>query len=401
MSNNDLLERRAQRGTTRGAANVWAAAQPQSAPASNGWRPDSKVWLRLALTLSVLVAGLVILQAIPSAGPTKLDVAQSTEPDRDPDVVTDRDPVLDVDHILVEGMDLKLVGRPFDPDAKEFRAESVDPSGYFGRTTSSQIFADPTDPFNNPIIGIDNLQGGGFRPWGANLGDTPLEEFTNQLSQENGAWILSADSGLVEVASFQDDPLEQQRFGWEFGFEEGSDTVTWEAALHNGEGVWLWVARLLSQREGGPTEVRMTESPVVGQSAITIGGDGEYASVVWVHDDLVYRLSAGELRGNTHYGRSAEDALPLLHLVGDEEWQEAVSQAESIPILFSITLAAQLLLLLAWVLSGIYFALVKRLRWLAVLALLALGIWTFFGPTNWLLPPLAFGLLAVWRYALK
>ncbi len=401
MSNNDLLERRAQRGTTRGAANTWAAAQPQTAPASSGWRPDSRLWLRLALTLSVLIAGVVVLRALSSAGPTELDVADVSEQDRDRDVATDRDPVLAVDHILVDGMDLKLVSRPFDPYAKEFRAESINPSGYFGQTTGSQVFADPEDPFNNPIIGIDNLEGGGFRPWGANLGDTPLEEFTNQLSQENGAWILSADSGLVEVASFQDDLLDHLKFGWQFDFEQGSDTVTWQAEPHKGEGVWLWVARLLSPSEGAPTELRMTESPVVGQSAITIGGNGEYVSVVWVHDDLVYRVTAGELRGNTHYGRSAEDSLPLLHLVDDQEWQQAVSRAGRGSILSGVLVGLQVLLVLAWVLSGIYFLLTKEYRLLAGLAPLVVVIWVAFGPSGWLTVPLALSLLAAWYYAQK
>ncbi|MCP4225037.1 MAG: sigma-70 family RNA polymerase sigma factor [Actinomycetia bacterium] len=165
IADQQIFEERARRGTPRGATKVWIDAHLQVEnlePGSGGRRSDSTLWFRLALGFCVLVFGFIVADR----------VGEGT---------------------LVEGMSLVRVMGPFDPDAGGIDRQP---------STQWQVFADLEEPFGNPIVGLEILDGGGFRPWGANLGDDALSTFTSQLVRDGDLWAMDPDSGLVEVATF-------------------------------------------------------------------------------------------------------------------------------------------------------------------------------------------------------
>ncbi len=354
MTVQELFEERAGRGAGRGATRVWTGAHRQvesREPVPGSGRSGSTVWFRLALGFCVLVFGLIVAQWV-GEGASLL----TSEPPSDVEGAanlglgeTEGEPK----RILVEGMSLVRVTGPFDPDPSEIDRL---PSAQW------QVFADSEEPFGNPIVGLEILDGGGFRPWGANLGNDALSMFTRHLVRDGDQWAMDPDSGLVEVATFTANSEDVFEFGWQVDFERGSAGATWQADPHNGNGVWVWLVRLLGQTINDAT---LTESTILDMPAIVISS-GAADNIVWVDGDFVYRLTADEIRGDTSIQRPATGVAPQLHIVDQAEWEAAVTKAESVSIGSVILIGLQLVAVLASLASSVYF-LLRGPRWLALL----------------------------------
>lgn len=415
MSVHDLLEERAERGLPRGASTVWAGAHTATRTAN----PDpirerraapahSAGWFRLAVGLGA-AALLFVVIARPGSGPSDPsdtvapDVSRTGEVASQPHEVDGPLP----DPILVEGMTLEQVGEPFDPTAccepdvfdRFFgREPGVDTVDTHQEGSQVQIFARPETPFDGPIVGIELLDGGGFRPWGANLGERPLEGFTDQLVRVDGSWAMDPTSGLAEVARFESRIDGWFESGWQFDFADGPETATVQAEPDPGGGEWVWVVRLLPRTgDGGPT-VQLAASTVFGQPAIVVNdGRDEADDVIWTRGDLVYRFTTGRVEGNTHFSASAVDEIPRLRLADRAEWADAVAGSGDGSIGFSILIGLQLLAVVAWLVSAVFF-LIKGPRVLAPVGVLAAFGWVALGPANGLTIVLVVGLAAAWYY---
>lgn len=388
MSSNDLFERRATRGSARGAARVWTEAQPHAEVKPNfGW---SAALLRVALVGWIVgfgVIGLTILDQ--DAGSSALDAAQ--DPEESPSLESD-EPL--PQPILVDGMSLRMVSRPFDPG---FDGDDIlDDLGFTRSPDSlaeidsehssrqSVIFANPEDPFNGPIIGLELFGGGGFRPWSANTDTKSLEEFTAQLIQQDGAWTIAPESGLVEVARFSGDVYDNLKLGWQFDFGESDQQLTLQAESSGGPepaSIWVWVNRLLSD---GPSDAVISEVEVIGNRGMKLdyGPSLDTDEVIWADSSgFVYRLTAATISGNTSLQMTASDDAERLRVVSRTAWVNAVNEAERTPpvaIVGSVLGAVVVLGLLA----SLGYFLIRRVARPAVIAAASLVGFYVFGSSG-------------------
>ena len=318
----ELFERRATRGVARGADTIWHdVRRPPTAAAGRrpSWRFRAAVVVWVA---AVAIAGVAARSREPDqpvAAPSPVS-ATSSEPLPAP--------------ILVEGgrlrRDIGGVTRPADPgyDADDLFGERpsapTPPEGT--TTTTTVVFAQPDDPFAGPIVGIELLVGGGFRPWAANLAPADLDTYTRQLRRVDDEWTMPAASGLVEVARVVDDLDALWRFGWQFDVDLGRDrrlTLQAEASSPGREmSEWTWVTRLAT---GDATVVVVEPFEVLGHRGIVIGStDRERDEVVWLDGDFVYRLTSDELVGDTLEPRDVREVAGRLRLVDRDAWVAAV-----------------------------------------------------------------------------
>ena len=380
MNGADLLQRRAERGTPRGSDIVWAAAQSSQSPDQkfrNRGPGSSAVLFRVAIVAWTVGLGAIVYEKVNGDLPlatarseTESAAAESTEPLPEP--------------LLIDGMTLERVSRPHDPD---FDGDDLlDDLGltrgevtHFGEQSPerSVVFADPEDPYNNPIVGLNLLEGGGFRPWSANTGDTPLTDFTSQLVQVDGEWTMPEESGLVEVARLEaGSSYDNLMFGWQFDFGNGNDNVILQAEtipLAIEQTVWVWVARLSQGADQPPT---IGEIDVLSHQGVLIDlgrADEPSDEVVWAADDFVYRLTADTVQDNTAVSRSAAPETTRLQLVDRADWVEAVKQAESATPMETIGLVLSALGTISLIGSAIVFGVRRSWKPLAI-ALLTLGV---------------------------
>lgn len=357
MSTNDLLERRAERGVARGAANVWADAQPTM----TSQRTDRSWIFRAALFVWVVGIGLAAVLAVRDSN----DIDTTSEaPGGDPCPTSD-EPL--PAPLLVEGMDLHRVTPPFDPnfDGDDIFDDLFGRSGepevfHFGERASdySVIFADPDEPFVGPIIGLSLFDAGGFRPWSANLGDARLDDFTEQLEFKDGEWTMPPSSGLVEVARFSIDPYEQMKYGWQFDFKNGNDRVIVQAETAPNDAAaaneWLWLARVVQEGESGPL---VEEVEVLGQTGIRIrmASDREDDEIVWAAGGFVYRVTASTDIGNNSTASAASSEIAKLKVVDRSDWIFAVEDAHRPGIGEVISIVVAVAILLATIGSMLFF----------------------------------------------
>jgi len=295
--------------------------------------------------------------------------------------------------LLIDGGTLKrnrwAVARPLDP---KFDGDDIF-DGIFSdippldipdisqeHSASIVIFADPSVPFGGVILGLELLEGGGFRPWAANLDGRELTDLTKHLEQVDGSWSMSDTSELVEVARFQDDFFDSMKFGWQFDFQlAGADEITIQAeSTEAGNSVdeWLWIARLAKQ-EGTDASVRPVR--ILGQDGYVIDVDDQIgdSGVVWASDGFVYRMTATRLEDNTSFGRDSTGEIGRLRVASRREWVNAIavsvgtSATEWIIGTFGLLVAAALLI------STVFF-LVKRSFRPAALAAITLTFSLFF-----------------------
>jgi hypothetical protein len=270
--------------------------------------------------------------------------------------------------ILIDGLTLEHVQMPADP---AFQGDDDFIDRITGSVNTDQsnplnarqeeivIFADADDPFGGPILGLNLLAGGGFQPWGLNLGDMDVTDLTRSLVRDGDRWTLDPSAGLVEVARVSGS-WDLFRFGWQFDF--GPDyAATWQAEAHNGNGVWLWIARLADSRPNSPAPtVRPIE--VLGNQGLILDqgdpdGTGADDEVIWVDGDLTYRLTVGI----DQFDNTASAAVPRLRIVDNGTWDAAVSSADgrfrTEPVFWYLNLA----MVIAAVALAILFA--RNARW--------------------------------------
>ncbi len=350
MKSGALLERRAERGVARGAGQVWADARsdarsdtqpgsPTGSRASIGRAPGPVLGFRVAIAVAAFTLGIAaILVAVNR--PTALTTAGDDERS-DPDQVGDRQTSSEPGFapLLLDDMELVAVQRPFDPegladdgddilDRLFGPGEEVPQGEALDDPLRSQIFADPADPFNGPIVGIESLENDGFRPSGANLDAESLESYSNQLRRQGRLWSIEPESGLGQVDSLEGHPFDRIKFGWEFTFRDGSDEATLLIEPSEGRGVWVWLARSLRSYRSG-FAVRSTE--VLGHPAVLVSEfaeepDGDH--VYWADDEFVYRLTAARVDGFDSEAGPGSALLERLSMVDGPTWEAAVAEAE-------------------------------------------------------------------------
>ncbi len=343
----ELMETRAERGVPRGAHAVWRDAQAELVSADHGDGVASTTqWFRLA------IVGLAAASVIGAMILTGTDRALIRTSDTD----VGRGQLDDVDYpypepIVVDGMTLETAHVPGDSPLAEDHGVLVTsgPGGVVVSTgradrTFTQVFAHPAEPFNHPILFVDALESGGFEPWGVNFGSEPVTSLTDQLARQDGRWVLPDESGFVEVANFDDGPEEMLLSGWQLDFRQDSETVTWQAEPHDGDGLWIWLGRISKHSGDNLTTPVVYETDVLGQSGLVVESIGGGDDVLWTDGDFVYRLTAGEIRGDTHHGRPAVDAIDRLRRTDQAEWEAMVIDRSLRP---GFLFGGQILLVLA------------------------------------------------------
>ena len=360
------LERRAERGTPRGPANVWVGAQQElrsEEPLGGG----GSTWgFRLALvTTAALLLALAGVRAESIDSDRLTPVSTTEEADGD----SSRP-----DPILITGMTMDEAMEPWgalEDDVSRF------PTGGAPNVTSTRVYASPSDPFGGPVLGIDTLEGGGFSPWATNLSADELESLTESVERDGESWGLTDPGDLIEVAQFTDDQMATLANGWQLGFADGNDRATLQA--EPGGTVWIWVARLL---RSGSLDEQPAVSPiqVLGNEGLLVGDEA-----VWVSDGFVYRLTATEVQGDVHVGRSPEPLVERLTLVDRSTWDDAVGEARRQSVGQSAQYAISLAAAAAWIIgAGLMMIRHRRLFLLiAAVGLLGFVAWWAFAPNIW------------------
>jgi hypothetical protein len=401
MNTSELLERRASRGTPRGAAAVWRDAHEPFVDAKPDRRPSGLFRVALAAWVAALaVAGVVVMSQDGRSAVSDGHTEEATAPS------ADRLPA----PVLVEGgvlaRDRGGVSRPTDPryDADDlFDDVTQHTFPDTSEVTTSVIFAREDDGLGGPVVGIELLPGGGFRPWGANLDAGELDGYTAQLRRVDDRWTMPAASGLVEVANLVDDFASRLELRWQFDFElGGDDRVTLQAEVGTPDrpvSEWLWVSRLAKGVEA--TDLTLTPIEVLGHDGIVIETANDQGNeVVWSDGEFVYRLLSSTDDGDTSLGRDATDDVTRLRVAERAEWIEAIraSTRETGPEQLARIALLPLLGLAA--VSAVLFAVRRSLLAVvvAVLAALTLVLGTATEPTTVVLA-LAGLALAWWRFA--
>ncbi len=392
MSPTELMEQRADRGTARGATEVWAGAQHTLRSEQSSDTRASKTGLRVALVLSAaalaLFAGL-LAEPFGTEDSALLPVAseEATEADAEPSEPAP---------ILIDGMTLTNVDEPWSESERETTTFTTDESPTI---ESTRVYADTSDPFAGPIVGIDTLIGGGFSPWSANLSVAELNSLTATVVREGQSWRLPDDNELNEVGEFSDDPENPVLNGWQLDFRDGNDGAVLQA--EQGATEWVWLSRLLRNRS---PEEALSVSPIK-----VLGEDGAIVDdeVLWESDGFVYRLTANELLGDTSYSRPADAVIDQLQIVDRVEWESAVGRAQSRFSTRTTEIELTLLLLAVWTLTVLALGVWNRRRIvpMALLAVLGVAAWVVLAPSLWfivalvLLSLVALGLLRTTRPA--
>lgn len=327
MTVEHVLARYAERGSSRGAALVWeqaVGAGPAPAQSASPRPPRRQRVALLATTLGLLVLGGLAVRGVGSAllAPAPRSAGDAT------DVGNDDDPELPP-ALIIEGMTLVRVD---EPQADLPGPERI--TGEPGRYIRTQIFADSDGPASGPIIGIRHLFGGGFEPWGANLGATDLASFTDGLRREGDAWVLDDSHGLEQVADLAEgDPLDLARFGWQLDFRGDGHEAAIQHEPTEHSSIWLWLARLLtgSGVGGGGMVVEAVQVGSSGQGLALIGpipedGSTPTVEVVWESEGWVHRLTLGRIEGDTMIGTDARIVVDDL-VIDRARWSAAVDDA--------------------------------------------------------------------------
>ena len=399
MNTTDLLERRASRSTPRGAAAVWRDAHGCTVEVMPDRRPSGLFRVALAVwVVALAVAGVAVMFQDDRSAVSDEQAEEAPQP-------SSADPL--PAPVLVEGGSLARgrdgVSRPTDPryDADDLFDDvtqlsfTQDPE-----VTTSVIFAREDDGFRGPVVGIELLPGGGFRPWGANVDAAELDRYTAQLRRVDDRWTMPAESGLVEVADLVDDFASRFDLRWQFDFElGGDDRATLQAEVGTPDrpvSEWLWVSRLA---KGLETELVLTPIDVLGHAGIVIE-TGLSNEVVWSDGEFVYRLLSSTDDGDTSGGRDATDDVARLRVVERAEWVDAIRASTRETVLEQLARIALLPLLALAAVSAVLFAVRRSLlaAAVAVIAALTLVLGTAAEPLTGLLAVAGLA-IAWWRFA--
>lgn len=373
----DLLERRAERGEPRGAANIWADAQtPIAGPLASG--PNPGVWIfRAAVAISILVAGFFLLNGLSNGDSSTAtdEVPRAADSNVSPG---DQDEPLPLP-LLVDGMSLDHVTPPinerFDADELFEPVSSSISRATFGEDEASRriVFANPDDPLNDPIMVIDAFAEGGFRPVVVNIDESERQQLIDSASRTGDAWSIGTETGLVSVADFEWEAFILLDLGWQFDFSSGSDRVTLQAlAIADNPSLqeWAWLALLL--RDDVSTE--LTETSVLDQPGVLLTetfDERVSEQLFWTDGDFAYRLSADTIVGDTAEPTPVAPAAERLIAVDQDVWVAAVLnsvQFGSIEGPFFLVALISIAIALACI---VYLLVKRRFKLVAVVALMA------------------------------
>jgi hypothetical protein len=344
MNTRDLFEDRAGRGTPRGAAAVWRDAHDGAPVVDDLRRPSWGFRFALAAWVVALVVGALAVRQPddPPPASTTTSTDESTEESTNDEATPTSSEPLPAP-LLIDGGTIARerwgVSRPTDPayDADDLfdGIMQIEPSAGAPVTTAT-VFARRTDPFDGPILVIETLSDGRFRPLGANLTREELERYSELVERVGGSWTVRPESDLVEVANFVDDWNTRLTLNWQFSFAlPGDRFVTLSAEMGTPDrpvSEWLMISRLaVATAETGRLTVAPTD--VLGLPGVLIDtGNGTGNEVVWSDGGVLYRLSSTTMVGDTAVGRDATDDVGLLRIVDRAEWVTAVRASLREPI---------------------------------------------------------------------
>lgn len=384
MSEADLLERHAERGTRRGAANVWARSQPEVAPPIVETATSWSFRLVLGVWLCAMIGAVVFATTRGSEVDTEDgSVAQGGDGELD----GNDDDGLPLP-ILIEGMTLGNVFGPCtvdeglvcDVDESMFSEfENFDPE--LGTSVPTiVIFGDEDSPFEGPVVGIETFDGG-FRTWTLNLGQVEAAELVDQVTRDGDFWVLPEATGLVEIQRFEDstDPLSS----WQFDFSRaGLQPLRSEAGETATE--WDWIVPLVRLADFGPTvefaTISLEPVDVLGRDAVEIvqpllSDDGEIdgsrvSDTIWVDGDYAYRLTADWPTENA-------EVIDGLELVDRAEWERVVLDAWFDEGAESAAILATAAFFLVAAIMTLWFLFTRRWASIAIVLATGLGVWAF------------------------
>ena len=369
----ELFETRAERGIPRGADAVWFNATTEANHAQPGRQRQQRNRSRPALAVLLVGAtigiGLWLLPLVDNGrGAVTLETGPvSTAQKREPQSNLGSEPKW----IAVAGLEL---------DADSYYLEDSTLAVAEDGDDNIQIFANPEEPFSHPILGLDLFEGGGFRPWAANLGDKSLDSLSDQLQRDGGRWRMSPESDLVEAASLRRDWAGGYPASWHYVFRgETGATVTWQAGRHNGEGIWSMLSWAIDRNSGPDWSAALTETTVLGQPAVVVmspGGNSD--EVFWEDGEYVYRLMTQAVVAEPSFQEPpsgyASDAVSRLYLVEREEWESMVAGVMGPSWLEIVASWVTMAGLLGWLVSAGYFVVRQRFV-LAAICVGTVGAW--------------------------
>lgn len=293
----DHLEQLAHRTERRGAANVWADAQPDASPPN---APSQGAWLfRTVLILGLLAASYAVLAL--STGDPSNELATSVA-----DSTGSSEELLPMP-LLIDGASLDRVVGP-SPNTGDEDWEAV-------------VFSSDPDSFTAPMIGFTS-SAREERQWIANVftGEQQDAIWEGLIPDGQNGFVLAPGSDLVEVWRSTPDTWSES---WIFMFEDN-----WIHAAPANQTAWSFLANDVTA-EFGRVEVTELIIGAVGQTGylVTPGAsdiDGPFDSetlrafIIWSDGDFIYQIDSANI----------EDTLDALQLVDRETWTNAVERAE-------------------------------------------------------------------------
>lgn len=323
---NDLLERRAERGTPRGAANVWANAQTPPPPI-----PEGTNWaFRMALAgfIGLLTLGLIAISRPASDElDTVNDPTQQEQPA--PTSTTSSEPL--PASLGIDGMEFSSVSRPEHPDfdADDLFGAGVpfDRPAQFDSVVRNIFYADPAAPFEGPIFAFVVFEDGEFVPLAANMSAEEVATMTERVVVSGGTPTLP-NSGLEVVADFDSRTFDSGEFRWGFNFTSEEELVDLRAQTSPDDQVtvWHWLAELLPTA-GEDERASLDGVEVLDHSGVRVDySTGTRNEVLWVDGDFAYLLQSAT---SEHL---ATDFAPRVQAIDRVEWVENVQASPSVVV---------------------------------------------------------------------
>lgn len=351
---NDLLERRAERGTPRGAANVWANAQetPPTGYAVGNWG------FRFA-TVGLLALATLGMFFLSRQANVELDTVDEPSAIDEPVPTTSNEPLPPA--IGVDGMEPLLTIRPEDPefDADDLfgpRPPAAQRPG-FDSDLQVQFFAREDEPFVGPILGVLVFEDGEYMTFEANMDSVDQETLLNQIRVVDGRATLSSSSELTAVSSVSTNVFDDSDYGWRFEFSDAQDGVSLSARTlpDGGASVWEWLGDVIPPAdEGIETTVRPIAVRGVDGAHITYG-NGEPDEVVWSEGRFAFRLRALSI-DDTQTTAGADALARRLTTVDRADWVVDVqaTDSENVPLNYAPTLAERLVIIMVLLLGVVF-----------------------------------------------
>ena len=320
----DLLERRAERGQARGAANVWANAQM---PAEQPEHPKGSWFFRFAVAALVVVAGNAALLAL--AGGSTIDTAgqltDATQQASEADVPDIRDFEPLPAPYLFDGQELVTKSQPSVPGADERNVFVVESDPVIPSDEELVVFAESPTAFDGPIFVLGPERGNGVDVAGVNMSSEERTAIGDLLVRVDSQWTLPPESGLVEVARFTSaDFLTSATWAFSFGVlrdTEGNQPVEPHQAFLVARPMenptpWNAIAEIATRNE--TTSIEQIRPDTLDGTVLEVTTQtGSNDRAVWTDDEFVYVLDEAA-------------ALRDLRIADRQEWIDAWDQARGV-----------------------------------------------------------------------